>query len=351
VTDALTIAVSEERGTVTVFSEGRMQQVRDASEIQSKIASHWKNTDSYLTQNPRKGQRWETISQISACFLFAFILWYLVGPSRGEIREMVFPVQIEYIPPPKDIVIVGRMYSTVDLRLAASELNMDSINPSRLRVQLDLSRKAAGKYSIPITEDMIKGLPSGVSLRDADPSSLQLSLEKLKLKLAEIKPNLVGELPDGLVIKSIRVEPRYVRVLTSFDDESRNDIQLTTTPIDLSKIKENAPIVCQVVAPVGMKSVDPQWPQVEVTIEAQPQLLFGFDLGGLDDLSPYFIGNRISDDFSRRFRYRGVSLSKSATVSALVKDDTWLITDDVNGRSYLVKKERNRLNVYRAVKN
>ena len=351
VTDALTIAVSEERGTITLFSQGNALPMRNASDIQSSISAHWANTGSYLPFHPQNGPRWQTALQVGVCFVFAFMLWYNVGSSQGAPREQVFPVQVEYIPLPKGIVPAGRMPSSVNLRLAASEFNIASINPSRLKVEVDLSQKTAGIHTILITEKMVKGLPSGVMLRGVDPSSLTLTLEQLKEKLAKITPTLTGKPPDGLVVKSITTEPEYVRVLTSVDAENGKDVQLTTTPIDLRKIKDTTKVICQIVTPVGLKTVDPSVRQVEVTIEVQPQLLFGFELGGLDDLSPYFNDGHISEDFARRFRYNGISLSKDATIVAHDEENTWLITDAANKLSYLVAKEADRLNVYRAVEN
>ena len=45
--DALVIVVSEERGQISVFKEGKMHPIDNREQLIASIAEHWRKTDSY----------------------------------------------------------------------------------------------------------------------------------------------------------------------------------------------------------------------------------------------------------------------------------------------------------------
>jgi DNA integrity scanning protein DisA with diadenylate cyclase activity len=347
VTDALVIVVSEERGNVIIFSKGRVQPAKDDSEVVSKIVSHWETTASYPLSKQKGKKQWVMVSEMAVCLILAFLFSSVVAPLQSEIREMGFTVPVEYIlSPQKDITPVGEGPKSVELRLAGLASELYKIEPSRLRVQIDLSQKELGKHTVHITENQIQGLPAGVRLRDVNPSSIILSLKKLKEQEVMVKGNLVGTLPEGLEIVSVEVNPQKVRILSTVADRKHGEITLMTTPIYLQNIKESTSLSCKVIAPPGTQPADQQWPDITVKINIRDKSLLSIDLGGQNNLELYFNGNQLTDSLRRRFRYGGIPLSESATIAKQKKDDTWLITDRDRKRTYWVRKEGDKLNIY-----
>ena len=125
-----------------------------------------------------------------------------------------------------------------------------------------------GEQTFLISEDTFK-LPKGVKLLDVEPSSLTLALVEIVEKEIPVKPQLVGRLLDGLNLKSVEIDPPIIRVLSPGIDEKVNEISLTTTPIYLESITEDAILFCKIIAPPGIQPVDKRWPDVEVRVSVE----------------------------------------------------------------------------------
>ena len=109
-------------------------------------------------------------------------------------------------------------------------------------------------------------LPRGISLLDVQPDSLELSLRPIQEKEVVIAPQLVGSLPKGWKLKSVKVIPERLKVLSPEGEPGEKAPHLTTTPIYLDGIKGNTKILCKIVAPPSIQPVQKTWPDAEVEI-------------------------------------------------------------------------------------
>ena len=185
--------------------------------------------------------------------------------SQKEILEKVITVPVEYIASSPNLTLVGEKAEEVRLHLSGSKSALDSVNPSYLSVKIDLSKAQPGKQSFIITRDNIH-LPKEIQLLDVVPSSFELTLSEIVEKELDIKPQLVGKLPSGLKIRSLRVKPEKVKVFSPDSDEMEKLISLTTTPIYLNNIYENSTIYCKIVALPAVQPKEKRWPDIVVTI-------------------------------------------------------------------------------------
>jgi len=265
VSDALVVVVSEERGSVMTFHSGRAKKVRDKNEISSRILSHWENLTSYPLKVQRGKRRWILFSEVAISMVLAFVFWATVIISQGEMREKSLSIPIEYIATPQNIALVGEKPAEVKLHLAGSKSDLDGINPSQLRAKIDLSKAMPGKQTFVVTEENV-ALPKKVSLLDAEPSSLVLSLEEIVEREVVVKPQLVGKLPRGLKLASVELTPTKIRALSPAGEKKQNEITVMTTPIYLESINETTTIFCKIIAPPSVQPVDKRWPDVEVLI-------------------------------------------------------------------------------------
>jgi YbbR domain-containing protein len=132
-------------------------------------------------------------------------------------------------------------------------------------VKIDLSKAVPGKQSFIITRENIQ-LPKDIHLLDVVPPNFELTLAEIVEKELVIKPQLVGKLPDGLKLRSLKVNPEKVKVFSPASDEMDKLISLTTTPIYLNNIYETTTIYCKIVALPAVQPKEKRWPDVMVAI-------------------------------------------------------------------------------------
>jgi uncharacterized protein (TIGR00159 family) len=260
--DALVIVVSEERGAVTAFYDGKMERVHDKNTVSTKIVSHWQNTATYVLRGERK---WGLLSGVALSLFVAFIFWSTVIISQGELIERVFSVPIEYTATPENIALVGDKPTEIKLHLAGPKSELDGTKVGQLTAKIDLSHAKAGKQAFAVTEENVR-LPRGVKLLDAVPSNLALSLKEVLEREVNVKPQLVGNLPEGFQIASVLVKPHKVRVFSPADQGEDVEINVTTTPIYLESMRETTRLYCKIIAPANVQSADKRWPDVEVLV-------------------------------------------------------------------------------------
>jgi diadenylate cyclase len=267
--DALVIAVSEERGKIAAFSKGGMRNVDDHGKIKEAIMSHWRDTASFPIEMPMGGMRWTVLFQMTASLALAVLFWSMLILTQGELLEKVLTVPVEYTQSMPDIVLVGDKSKEVRLHLAGARSVLDDVESSRLSATIDLSKAVPGKQTFLITQENIR-LPKGVTLLDVEPPSVELTLAAIVEHEVVVNPQLVGRLPAGHIIKSIQVTPKTVRVLSPADKKDMEKIkEITTTPIYLESIYEDTKIYCKIIAPPAVQPADKRWPDVEVMIRLQ----------------------------------------------------------------------------------
>ena len=266
--DALAIVVSEERGKLSIFHKGKIRQANDRETIVESIASHWKDTASYPIEMPQGRHRWTVVSQMTASILLAGFFWATLIVAQGEMLEKVVTVPVEYTSASSNLVLVGDKAKEVRLHLVGQKSNLDSVNPAHLSVKIDLSKAVPGKQSFVITDENIR-LPKGINLLDVVPSGVELTLAEIIEQEVSVEPQLVGKLPNGLKIRSIKVTPEKVKVLSPATQGEDKSISVTTTPIYLDSISNETRLYCKIVAPPAVQPLDKRWPDVEVIITVE----------------------------------------------------------------------------------
>ena len=266
VTDALVIAVSEERGTVTLFHEGIIEKIKDKNELPAKILTHWKNTASYQLFNQNEQNRGKVTKQIITSFLLAFLFWSTVVLTQIELKEMSCFVPVEYVAKPKNFTIVGEKANEIKLDLLGTATDINNVNPTQLRVTVSLETILPGENEIVVNEEMIN-LPQHVKIIEARPRILELNAVELKEIDAIVKPQLIGAIPTGFEIVNIKVNPEFVKVLAPVDEVQNIEVFLLTTPIYLENIRQNMKLFCSLVMPQNLQLIENSLLTVEVNFE------------------------------------------------------------------------------------
>jgi diadenylate cyclase len=264
--DALVIVVSEERGSVSTFQNGKMQPREDRQALSTAIADHWRNTASMALELPGGINRRHMLTQMAASLGLAVFFWSTLIIAQGEVLEKVIAVPVEYTPAPAHLALVGERDEQIRLHLSGPKSDLAAIDPAALSVKIDLSKAIAGKQVFLVTANNMR-LPRNVSLLDVVPSSIELTLAEIVEQEVAIKPQLVGKLSDTMKILSVEVSPAKIKVLSPLAARQKKPVSVMTTPIYLESIKSNTSIYCKIIAPPTVQPVAKSWPDVEVIIK------------------------------------------------------------------------------------
>nr|WP_321466706.1 diadenylate cyclase [uncultured Desulfobulbus sp.] len=268
-TDALTLVVSEERGKVSIFTNGTMQPVQESDDITNAIVEHQQQMGFFRRDSSFRIRK-RTLLQVAVSLVIAVAFWSTLMVSQREVVERVLPVSIDYTSPADDLVLVGDKANEVKLHLTGPKSDIDNLAMNPPSVKIDLSRMAKGTQTIIITSENIH-LPKGVSLLDTSPQQLKISLAAVMEKTVAITPQIIGKLPGNFKIKKITVTPDSVLVNVPVTRESKSIDEVVTTPIYLESISSNSKIFCKVIARPTIQPVAKRWPDVEVSIEVQEE--------------------------------------------------------------------------------
>ena len=266
-TDALVLVVSEERGKVSIFTNGSMQPAQGPEEITQAIVDHQMQMGFFRRDSSFKIRK-RTLLQVAASLIIAVAFWSTLMLSQREVVERVLPVSIDYTSPAEELVLVGDKANEVKLHITGPKTDIDNLAMNPPSVKIDLSKMAKGTQTIIITSENIR-LPKGVSLLDTSPQQLKVTLAAVMEKRVAISPQIIGKLPGNLKIKKITVSPDSVLVTVPVTRESKNIDEVLTTPIYLESIAEDKKIFCKIIARPTIQPAAKRWPDVEVSIEVQ----------------------------------------------------------------------------------
>lgn len=264
-TDALVLLVSEERGRVSIFVNGAMQPVANTDQIINAIIEHQQKMG-FLGRETFFRIRKRTMLQIVVSLMIAFVFWSSLMINQSEVVERMLPVAIDYAPPAENLVLAGDKANEIRLHLTGPKSVIDSLAVDPPSVNIDLSRMGKGTQTIIITSENLR-IPKDVTLLDASPPQVKVTLVEVVEKNLPITPQLIGKLPGSLKIKKITVTPDTVLVTVPVSSGEKLDKAILTTPISLESISTDSTLFCKVIARPSIQPVAKRWPDVEVLIE------------------------------------------------------------------------------------
>jgi len=183
--------------------------------------------------------------------------------TKSELKEMVYTVPVQYIAMPRHYLIEGEKPTEIILNLLGKTTDLNRINPSQLRVVIDLSNITPGEKNIRIDGNNLD-LPRQVRISKIQPETIYLNIIEMREIEARIEPQFIGDLPDGFILDSLAVIPQNIKVLVPVDSLQQDYVNLITTPIFLENIKQNVKVVCNLIAPGKVQPMNNRFPDVEV---------------------------------------------------------------------------------------
>ena len=181
--DALTVVVSEERGVVSVAEAGKLTEVPTAAELKSRLESHLATTSP--EQSPPLA-RHILLQHGRLKFLaltVAVVAWFALAYDPDTVQR-TFVAPIEYRNLASQLVLDQSAPNEARLTLSGSERSFRFLEPSNLKITLDLSDVQPGYHEFPISDGDLR-IPVGLTPYRIAPRPVRLFVEK---RQADAKP-------------------------------------------------------------------------------------------------------------------------------------------------------------------
>jgi uncharacterized protein (TIGR00159 family) len=207
-TDALVLAVSEERGDVVAAQDSQLKVIKQKRRLEQILQQHM----GVAAKKSREAIKDRLMLITAALFSIIFVagVWFSVSKGVDTLATLEIPVVYMNRDPAMEIIKTSG--NTVSLELEGSGALIKSIKPDQVQVRLDLSQSKVGPNSFTITRESIS-LPPGIILKGVTPPVVDVELDILIRKELPIQIDWVGKLPDNLILSDVTVTPQTVEII------------------------------------------------------------------------------------------------------------------------------------------
>jgi hypothetical protein len=188
-TDALCVAVSEERGEISVAEEGRLQVVTDVQVLHSRIA---RATEAAETRSGVRGPWWRRPGawramvrrnwrQPVGVLALVSALWVVVVPGGRPVEVTVaVPIELRGLGEQWELESVDP--KRVHVTFSGLRRDFYLFDGARLVVELDGSLVDLGRRTFSIGPDNVAFQPPDVRVQAVEPPAVRVSVKKRKAR-------------------------------------------------------------------------------------------------------------------------------------------------------------------------
>jgi diadenylate cyclase len=176
--DALVVAVSEERGTISVAYGGELRTLGQSGGLKEDIVSLLK---ARFQQAPGRPWHWlltHNVREKAIAVLFTLLFWVIFVASQGSgviTRPYEVPVEFQFLP--RGYAISEMSHETVSVTVSGRNQDFNMLEPEALRVVIRIPGGVEGRQRIRIEEAMISR-PSSLSVVKFMPRYLEFTIQR-----------------------------------------------------------------------------------------------------------------------------------------------------------------------------
>ena len=180
-TDALCIAVSEERGTISVARDGKLREVGNLQELGALLQDFLQ--EKYPSGEGKKismqflRENW-VAKLVSLSLAFGFWYVFVPGSKTVEVTYEV-PIRVENLSP--ELQLEQVQPSQINATFVGPRRAFYLFDPKNLTVTVDVSLAEVGRRTFRISEQNVR-YPKELTLRDLSPSTLRISVKRAPRK-------------------------------------------------------------------------------------------------------------------------------------------------------------------------
>lgn len=142
--------------------------------------------------------------------LLAVVVWALVSaPRRGRAVERAFSASVSLVAMSRAYIIVTptSVPENVSVRVRGRKPDLDTLTSRGLEATVDLSWiQQSGEATITLRPEAFN-VPADVEVVSIDPNKFSFRVEELRQRSVQIRPFLLGEVPDGYVVGAPTASP------------------------------------------------------------------------------------------------------------------------------------------------
>ncbi|MEJ2157099.1 MAG: diadenylate cyclase [Desulfobacteraceae bacterium] len=259
--DAMVIVVSEERGEVIVVKNSDIIPIQDNLALKRQLRTHL-GIESELDEAHTRRESMELGMAAAVCFLCMAGVWFSFARGLETLTSLEVP--LEYVNRDSRMQILSASDNTVRLHLSGSGALISSLKPDQVKVKLDLDNAVNGENVFTISHDNI-AMPPGVRLNRIEPSQVKVVLDFPITKEIPIQVDWVGTLPEGLILKTVRLNPEVVPI-TGVGKILNNIRTLYTEKVQMENLRSSGQMtVGLALSPASLKIAGGFKDRVEIT--------------------------------------------------------------------------------------
>ena len=172
--DAMCIAVSEQKGTISVAHEGVITLVEDLPALQRRIGAFIKEGAAppvnAIWPSFFRAHTFEKIVSLG----FAVILWMVFAQELKPVdRVFLAPIEVHNLP--ANLEIERMRPEKIRVRLAGLKRDFGMVDPKNLKVHIDLGGATPGGRRVLVSEDNLP-IPRALRLVNAEPTFIEVLL-------------------------------------------------------------------------------------------------------------------------------------------------------------------------------
>jgi diadenylate cyclase len=175
--DCLCIAVSEEKGTISIARDGRLRQMNNVQELAARLQQfvHEKYPSSERGRISFSLVKENWVTKVVTLSL-AIGLWYVLIPG-SRTMEVTYnvPVQVQNLP--SELRVETMQPTQISATFTGPTRAFYFFDPTKLEVNVDLTATDAGRKTLRLSEQNIQ-YPKTLTLQELTPATLRISLRK-----------------------------------------------------------------------------------------------------------------------------------------------------------------------------
>lgn len=231
--DAVIVAISEERGEVSLVTAGTIRLISNPTELIMALDELLRSE----VEAPRITLAQRLFSNLlpkASLLLGVCVFWVLITTRQGQITTVTAPIRLHGVP--NEIVLLRTQPEDVTVQLKSMSSLAPAPSKLDLTAELDASGISEGTTAIRVNHSNVTA-PPGMIITSISPSSVRVSAERKLRKSVPVKATLVGKLQPAKSSLYVRCEPESVEIEGPYSQVSRI-ISVATEEIDASQLRK-----------------------------------------------------------------------------------------------------------------